>query len=141
MAIWKKLSDIDALNKQSRNTAVEHLGIVVQEVGDDFIRASMPVDARTHQPMGLLHGGVSCVLAETLGSMAAQLACPEGFYPVGTEINASHLRGVRSGDVIGIATPIRIGLTMQVWQIEIKDERDRLVCTSRLTCAIQKIRS
>ena len=139
MALWKLPVDIQDLNNHSKNTAVEHLGIEVTEVGEDFVRGTMPVDSRTHQPMGLLHGGVSCVLAETLGSTAASLACPEGFFPVGIEINASHLRGVRKGIVEGIAKPVRVGRSLQVWQIDISDENGRLVCSSRLSCSVQKI--
>ncbi|MEL7160689.1 MAG: hotdog fold thioesterase, partial [Bacteroidota bacterium] len=109
------------------------------EVGDDFIVAEMPVNERTVQPMRMLHGGASCVLAETLGSVAAMLTLEDisKQYVVGTEINASHLRGVREGGkVIGKVTPYRVGRSVQVWNIEIRDERERLVCVSRLTCQV-----
>lgn len=127
---------LEALNASSANTAMQPLGIVFTEIGTDFLRASMPVDARTHQPYGLLHGGASVLLAETVGSTAGMLAAPEGKGVVGIEINANHLRGVRSGTVIGTARPLHVGRGTQVWEIRIEDERGRLVCVSRLTVAV-----
>ena len=138
--IWFKkdlsLTDFISLGKQ---TIAEVLDIRFTEVGADFIKATMPVDHRTHQPYGLLHGGASCVLAETLGSVAsAKVIDPEKFICVGIEINANHIRSVRSGFVTGITTPIHIGATTHVWDIKIFDEREKLICISRLTVAILK---
>jgi len=126
-----------ALNEGSRGTLVEHLGIEILEVGSDLIRGRMPVDHRTHQPFGLLHGGASVALAETLGSMGASLYVdPEQAMAVGLEINANHLRAVTSGWVIGTARPIHIGRSTQVWDIRIEDEQGRQTCVSRLTMAV-----
>jgi len=120
-----------------RNTMVEHLGIEITEIGDDFLRARMPVDHRTHQPAGLLHGGASVALAETLGSIGAHLCVDPGrFAVVGLEINANHIRGVTSGWVIGTARPLHRGRTTHVWEIRIEDGAGKLVCISRLTLAI-----
>ncbi|MDO5506441.1 MAG: hotdog fold thioesterase [Pseudoxanthomonas suwonensis] len=127
---------LEALNASSDNTAMQPLGIVFTELGEDFLRGSMPVDARTHQPYGLLHGGASVLLAETLGSTAGMLAAPAGKGVVGIEINANHLRGVRSGTVTGTARALHVGRSTQVWEIRIEDERARLVCVSRLTVAV-----
>ena len=115
----------------------EHLGIRVTEVGDDYLRATMPVNSRTHQPQGILHGGASVALAETVGSLAANL-CIDGdkFFCVGQEINANHLRPAASGLVIGTARPFHIGARSQVWGIEIRTEEGKLVCVSRLTMAV-----
>ena len=134
--IWQKPISVDILTQGSLNTATSHLGIEFVEVGDDFIVGRVPVDARTHQPYGLLHGGVSVVLAETLGSCGAAYSCPEGHQAVGLDINANHLRGVKSGWVIGTARPVHRGRTTQVWQIDLRNEAGELVCTSRLTVAI-----
>ncbi|MCU0426016.1 MAG: hotdog fold thioesterase [Candidatus Kapabacteria bacterium] len=121
----------------SRNTMVEHLGIVVTAIGDDYIEARMPVDKRTHQPMGLLHGGASVVLAETLGSFAGYLCVnPAEKACVGLEINANHIRSVREGFVVGRATPRHVGKTTQVWDITISTEDGKLVCVSRLTVQV-----
>lgn len=127
---------VDDLNALSRNTAMAPLGIVFTELGPDFVRATMPVDARTHQPDGLLHGGASVLLAETLGSTAGGLCAPAGHGVVGIEINANHLRGVRSGSVTGTARPLHVGRSTQVWEIRIEDQAGRLVCISRLTLAV-----
>jgi 1,4-dihydroxy-2-naphthoyl-CoA hydrolase len=124
------------LNAMSKNTAMEPLGIEFTELGADYLRGTMPVDARTHQPYGLLHGGASVLLAETLGSSAGGLCAPEGKGVVGIEINANHLRGVREGVVTGTARPLHVGGSTQVWEIRIEDERGRLVCISRLTLAV-----
>ncbi|WP_354624985.1 hotdog fold thioesterase [Psychromonas sp. MME2] len=136
MAIWKKNTDLARLNKLSENTIIAHLGIFYTQIGDDFLQATMPVDARTHQPHGLLHGGASVVLAETLGSVAANLTVSENKICVGLEVNASHLRSAKQGIVTGIARPLRIGRTTQVWDIEIVNERAQLLCCSRLTVAV-----
>ena len=140
MTIWKRDINIDRLNQTSKNTLIEHLNIIYTEVGDDYISATMPVCSFTHQPLGMLHGGASVVLAETLGSLAANFCVEEGAYCVGLDINANHIRAMRTGLVIGTATPIHLGVSTQVWQITIKDERDRLVCTSRLTIAVKQQR-
>src|SRR5690606_3371995 len=127
---------VDLLNAMARGTAMEPLGIVFTEIGPDYLRGTMPVDARTHQPHGLLHGGASVLLAETLGSTAGGMCVPEGRRVVGIEINANHLRGVRSGTVTGTARPLHVGRSTQVWEIRIEDEAGRLVCVSRLTLAV-----
>ena len=126
----------EALNALSRGTAMEPLGIVFTEIGPDYLRGTMPVDARTRQPYGLLHGGASVLLAETLGSTAGGLCVDEGQGVVGIEINANHLRGVREGRVTATARPLHVGRQTQVWEIRIEDERARLVCVSRLTLAV-----
>ncbi len=118
---------------------VEYLHIKFTEIGENYIRASMPVDHRTHQPYGLLHGGASATLAETLGSVASALVIDrQNFICVGIEINASHIRSARSGLVIETCTPIHIGSTTHVWDIRINDENNKLICASRLTVAILK---
>ncbi|KQZ59221.1 MULTISPECIES: hotdog fold thioesterase [unclassified Lysobacter] len=134
--VFRRPSSLEQLNASSRDTAMEPLGIVFTEIGPDYLRATMPVDARTHQPYGLLHGGASVLLAETLGSSAGMMAVDEGQGVVGIEINANHLRGVRSGIVTGTARPLHIGARTQVWEIRIEDESARLVCISRLTVAV-----
>ncbi len=127
---------LDELNALARNTALEALGIAFTELGPDYLRGTMPVDARTLQPYGLLHGGASVLLAETLGSSAGGLCAPEGCGVVGIEINANHLRGVRSGTVTGTARALHVGRSTQVWEIRIEDEAGRLACVSRLTLAV-----
>ena len=136
MSIWKKNTDLARLNATSENTLTAHLGILYTEVGDNSLSGTMPVDHRTIQPFGLLHGGASVVLAETLGSLAANLAVSQDKICVGLEVNANHIRGVKSGIVIGTATALHLGYTTQIWSIEIKNERGQLVCTSRLTIAV-----
>ncbi len=129
--------DAAAMNAGSADTLVQHLGIEVLEVGEDFIRGRMPVDHRTHQPFGLLHGGASVALAETLGSMAASLCVDSATQmAVGLEINANHLRAVTAGWVIGTARPIHVGRSTQVWDIRIENETGQPVCISRLTMAV-----
>ncbi len=121
----------------SRNTLVEHLDIRITEIGPDYLRATMPVSPRTHQPMGVLHGGASVALAETVGSVAANLCVdPATHVCLGQEVNANHLRPVSSGLVTATARPYHLGSRSQVWQIEIRDARDKLVCVSRLTMAV-----
>lgn len=135
-AIWKQPVSVELLTKISVNTASEHLGIEFTEVGDDHLSARMPVDQRTKQPAGILHGGVSVVLAETLGSCGAAFAAPKGHRVVGLDINANHIRPVTGGWVTGTARPVHIGRTTQVWQIEIKNEEGKLTCLSRITMAV-----
>jgi 1,4-dihydroxy-2-naphthoyl-CoA hydrolase len=140
--IWTTPPTIDGLNQMGTSTIGEAIGIRFTEVGDDFLVATMPVDNNTVQPMRMLHGGASCVLAETLGSVAGMLVLKDinKEYIVGTEINASHLRGAREGSTVtGKVTPIRVGRTVQVWHIEITDERGKMVCISRLTCQVIKV--
>ena len=136
MTFWKKPITLELLTQTSDNTAVSHLGIEFVEVGDDFLRARVPVDERTRQPFGLLHGGVSVVLAETLGSVGAYHASPEGHRGVGLDINANHLRAATSGWVTGTARPVHIGRTTQVWQIDMVNDAGELTCVSRITMAI-----
>ena len=129
--------DINAINARARGSLVEHVGIVVTAAGDDWLRGTMPVDARTRQPYGLLHGGASVVLAETLGSMAGGLCVdPATQAVVGLEINANHLRAAREGVVTGTARAIHVGRSTQVWEIRIENEAGKLVCISRLTLAV-----
>jgi 1,4-dihydroxy-2-naphthoyl-CoA hydrolase len=137
MSIFKPGITLDALNKLSANTMVGHLGIIYTAIGEDYLEAKMPVDHRTHQPLGLLHGGASVTLAETLGSVAA-LCCLDTDlqYPVGMEINANHIKGVREGFVTGKVRPIHIGKKSHVWEIRIMTEKNELVCISRITMAI-----
>jgi 1,4-dihydroxy-2-naphthoyl-CoA hydrolase len=128
---------VEKLDELSKNTMVEHLGIEFTEVGRDYLKARMPVDHRTHQPYGLLHGGASVALAETLGSVGAHcMVNPDTHYCVGLEINANHIRGVREGWVTGTASPIHVGRSTQVWEIRIETEDGRLVCISRITMAM-----
>jgi 1,4-dihydroxy-2-naphthoyl-CoA hydrolase len=137
LSIWKSLQTLDELNAARENTLIHHLDIVFSEIGDDFIRATMPVDERTRQPYGLLHGGASVVLAETLGSMGANMCVDRSKYLcVGQEINANHVRSVRRGVVTGTARPVHLGGRTQVWSIDIVNETEELVCISRLTIAI-----
>ena len=136
MRIWKQDISVERLNASNANGAVSHLGIEFLEVGDDFIRARVPVDSRTVQPYGLLHGGVSVVLAETLGSCGAAFSVPEGHRAVGLEINANHLKGTSAGWVTGCARPLHRGRSTQVWQIELRNDAGELTCMSRITMAM-----
>jgi 1,4-dihydroxy-2-naphthoyl-CoA hydrolase len=136
MRIWKTPVSVETLTAIHKDTAVACLGIEFLEVGDDFIRARVPVDARTKQPYGLLHGGVSVVLAETLGSCGAAYSCAEGSRAVGLDINANHLRGATEGWVYGITRPVHIGRTTQVWQIDMTNEAGEPTCVSRITMAV-----
>ncbi len=140
MAIWQIQGiTTEALQQNSKNTLVEHLGIEFTEIGDDFISAKMPVDHRTHQPMGLLHGGAHVVLAETLGSTAANLCLDvTKEYALGLDINSNHLKSARSGFVYGTAKPIHIGAKTQVWEIKIVDDKQQLLNISRLTMMVLK---
>jgi 1,4-dihydroxy-2-naphthoyl-CoA hydrolase len=136
MSIWKQTVDLATVNTWSRNTLMQAIDIRIIEIGDDYLRGTMPVDERTHQPYGILHGGASVALAETLGSTAAMLCCEAGRAAVGLEINANHLRAVREGTVTGTARPIHIGRSTQVWEIRIENEAGELTCISRLTLAV-----
>ena len=140
MSIWfdKELS-LDQLKPLGRGTMAEHLGIEWTAIGDDFLSARMPVDERTKQPYGLLHGGASCSLAETVGSVASAFVVDHSqWYCVGLEINANHIRGAKEGFVVGTARPVHLGSSTHVWDIRIEDESHRLICVSRLTVAILK---
>lgn len=129
--------DIDALNARARGSMVENLGILIIEAGDDWLRGTMPVDARTKQPYGLLHGGASVALAETLGSMAGGLCVDSATEAVvGLEINANHLRAVREGTVTGTARALHVGRSTHVWEIRIENEAGKPVCISRITLAV-----
>jgi uncharacterized protein (TIGR00369 family) len=136
MPIWTKPIDIAELTRSHIDTAVSVLGMEFLEVGDDFIRARVPVDKRTRQPFGILHGGVSVVLAETLGSCGAHYSCIEGHYGVGLDINANHIRSASEGWVTGTARPVHRGRATHVWQIDLQDDAGRLTCVSRITMAI-----
>jgi len=137
MAIWVTATTVEGLNARSANTIVDHIGIEYTAIGDDYIKARMPVDNRTVQPARILHGGASVVLAETLGSVAAYLCIdPTQKMAVGIEINANHVRPVREGYVTGTVTPLHIGHSTQIWQIHIRDDQDRLVCIARITMAV-----
>lgn len=139
MSIWKKDISIQELNDMGKNTAIESLGIKITKITDDTLEGEMPIDYRTHQIHGILHGGSSVLFAETLGSLAGVLVSEEGFTAVGLDINANHLRGFSNGTVVGIASAIHIGRTTQVWEIKIKHkETEKLVCISRLTVAVIK---
>jgi len=138
MPIWfKPALSIEDLQPLGAQTMGEHLGIEWTAVGDNYIKARMPVDNRTRQPYGLLHGGASCVLAETIGSVASAMVVDHNkFYCVGLEINANHIRSAKEGYVTGTATPLHLGGTTHVWDIKIHDEKDKLICVSRLTVAV-----
>lgn len=138
MSIWfnKELS-LAHFAQIGRHTMTEHLGIYFTEVGDNYLKGKMPVDERTKQPYGLLHGGASCVLAETLGSVASAMVIDhKKFRCVGIEINANHVRGAKQGYVTGVASPLHLGSSTHVWDIKIYDEDEKLICVSRLTVAI-----
>lgn len=136
MAIWKQHADLATINAWSERTMMHALDIRVTEIGGDSLTGTMPVDDRTRQPYGILHGGASVVLAETLGSTAAMLCCEDGRAAVGLEINANHLRAVRDGIVTGTARPIHVGRSTQVWEIRIEDDQGHLTCIARLTMAV-----
>lgn len=138
MVIWfHKDLILEHLAQLGKETMSEYLGIEWTELGDNFLKARMPVDHRTRQPYGLLHGGASCALAETMGSVASAMVVDHAkFYCVGLEINANHIRSAREGFVTGIAYPLHIGASTHVWDIKIYDEKEKLVCVSRLTVAV-----
>jgi 1,4-dihydroxy-2-naphthoyl-CoA hydrolase len=130
---------VEDLKPLGKGTMTEYLGIEWVELGNDFLKAKMPVDHRTIQPYGLLHGGASCVLAETIGSVASHLVIdPSAFYCVGIEINANHIRSAKEGFVYGTCSPLHLGSSTHVWDIRIADEQEKLICISRLTVAIMK---
>ena len=139
-SIWfNPALQIEDLSTLTPATLGQHLGMEWEEIGPDFLKMKMPVDHRTHQPYGLLHGGASCALAETVGSVASALVIDTSkFMCVGLEINANHVRGVRSGFVSATATPLHLGATTHVWDIKLHNEAGKLVCISRLTVAILK---
>lgn len=141
MSIWNKEFSLELINSMTKDTATQSLGIEITKIGDDYIEGEMPVDNRTKQLRGLLHGGASALLAETLGSLGGYICAKEGYAIVGMEINANHISGVKDGVVVGVATPIHIGRTTQVWDIKIKHkETKKLVCISRLTLAVIEIK-
>ena len=141
MGIWFRPYTLDGLQRLNTGSLAGHLDIRFTEIGPDYLRGTMPVDERTRQPFGLLHGGASVSLAETLGSVAAN-CCVDGpkFYCVGQEINANHLRSARTGQVTGTARPVHLGSRSQVWDIRIEDEQGRLTCVSRLTMSVLESR-
>ena len=136
---FKRRPSLDEINAHHRGSAIEQLGILVTELGDDFLRGTMPVDARTKQPYGLLHGGSSAMLAETLASVAANLCVDDPLQQqaVGLELNCNHLRAVTDGIVTGTARPLHVGRRTQVWDIRIEDEQGRATCVARLTLAMR----
>ena len=137
MSLFKSGITLETLNQLSDNTLVAHLGIEIIGIGEDYIEAKMPVDHRTHQPLGMLHGGASVALAETLGSIAATCCVDRNTqYCVGLEINANHIKSVRDGFVYGITKPIHVGKKTQVWEIKITNDQKQLVCISRITLAV-----
>jgi 1,4-dihydroxy-2-naphthoyl-CoA hydrolase len=135
-SIWKRDATPSEVNKLMAGTMCEHVGMEITEIGPDFLVATMPVDERTRQHMGIIHGGASVVLAETLGSLGSMMCCPPGFHIVGLDINANHIRAGRPPYVIGTARPLHIGASTMVWDIRIVDTDGKLVCISRLTCAV-----
>ncbi|OBT09374.1 esterase [Vibrio sp. UCD-FRSSP16_10] len=138
MSIWKRELCLESLNESSKNTLIEHLGIIYTQVSENSLSATMPVAPITHQPLGMLHGGASVVLAESLGSLAANFCCDLDSYCVGLEINANHIKAVRSGVVTGVATPVHLGRSTQLWSIEIKDQSGALVCIARHTVMVRQ---
>ena len=139
MTIWTRTPDLEQLAKASANTAVSHMGIEYTEIGDDYVTGRIPVDERTVQPFGILHGGSSVVLAETLGSMAANCCLKDpATVAVGLEINANHIRPVTKGWVYGTAKPLHIGSSTQVWEIRMTNEEGKTTCISRLTMAVTR---
>lgn len=136
MSLWKKSVDLEAFNAMSEGTASDVIGIRMTEIGEDFIRAELDVERRTHQPYGVLHGGVSCLLAESLGSIGGALTCDDGYTVVGVDINATHMRAVQSGKIIGTARPLKLGRRMQFWAIDIETEDGKPVTAARLSLAI-----
>lgn len=137
MQIWQQAINLTLLNERGKNTMSEHLGIAFVDIGPDYLIASMPVDQRTLQPVGIMHGGASCVLAETTGSTAANYCVDlTKFYCVGLDINTNHIRAVRKGQVFATAKPFHVGKSTQVWGIEIRDEEGKLVSVNRLTMAV-----
>jgi 1,4-dihydroxy-2-naphthoyl-CoA hydrolase len=139
MKIWQREMDVKQLNDRGKQTMSDYLGIEFIEIGENYLKARMPVDHRTKQPMGIMHGGASCVLEETVGSHAANCCVnPEAFYCVGLDINTNHIRTAREGTVTAVAKPFHLGKMTQVWGIEITNEEDKLISVTRLTMAVLK---
>ena len=138
--IWKQKFTIEDYNNFSKNSIVGYLGILFTEKGNNFLKGTMPVDEKTIQPHGILHGGASVVLAETLGSAASSMAVDDQHYTVGMEVNANHIKSVTKGIVTGTAKPVHLGNTTQVWDIIIKNEKRQVTCISRLTMAVLKVK-
>jgi 1,4-dihydroxy-2-naphthoyl-CoA hydrolase len=137
MGIWTREISLDAVNERCQGSLIGHIGIEVVEIGDDFLKARMPVDARTKQPAGVLHGGASVVLAETLASWAATFSVDSTrHHCVGLEINANHVRPASSGFVYGTARPVHLGRSTHIWEVRVTNEDDKLVCVSRVTMAV-----
>lgn len=139
MSIWFQERSLEEVNSWSKNTMLEHIGIEITHIGENYLEGTMPADERTFQPYRLVHGGANVVLAETLGSIGGMLTLnPDEFYCVGQEVNANHLRGVRDGVIKGRAEQVYRGRTSQVWEIKLYDDRNKLTCISRLTLAVVK---
>ncbi|RDI41493.1 hotdog fold thioesterase [Aquicella lusitana] len=137
--IWRTEISLVAVTERAKNTMSDHLGIEFIEIGEDFLAARMPINHQTKQPLGIMHGGASCVLAETVGSTAAQFCVDQTqYYCVGLDINTNHIRAVREGHVTAVAKPFHLGKSTQVWSIEIKNAEDKLVSVNRLTMAVLK---
>jgi len=135
--IWKQNITLELINSRGTNTMVEHLGIEFIEIGDNFMIAKMPVDHKTKQPLGIMHGGASCVLAETVGSTAANYAVDlNQQYCVGLDINTNHIKSMKQGEVFGKAIPFHVGKSTHVWGIEIRDEKNQIISVTRLTMAV-----
>ena len=137
--IWKKNYSLEEINRFAKESIVENVGIEFIEMSDRFIKATMPVDKRTIQPLGILHGGASVVLAETLGSMASHMTLDKDHYSVGIEIKANHIKSITKGFVTGKVKPIHLGQTTQIWDIDIKNNKDQLICVSRLTLVVLEV--
>lgn len=139
MKIWQTEIDLKTITERNKNTMCDYLGIEFVEIGDDYLIARMPVDYRTKQPIGIMHGGASCVLAETIGSTAAQYCVNYNeYYCVGLDINTNHIRSVKEGYVTAVAKPFHLGKSTQVWSIEIKNNEGKLISVNRLTMAVLK---
>jgi len=137
MSIWKKAVSVEKINSFTQGCVISHLGIKFTDISEDSLTATMPVNECTRQPLGFLHGGASVVLSETLGSVASHLCVDENKLCLGIEVNANHLKSVKEGVVVGVATPLRLGRSIQVWDIRISSEDGQLICVSRLSVAIR----
>lgn len=136
-SIWQSEISLNLIQERGENTLMTHLGINFIEIGDNYLIAKMPVDSRTRQPLGIMHGGASCVLAETVGSVAANFCIDNKiFYAVGLDINTNHIKSIKAGEVYAKATPYHLGRSTQVWSIEIKDQEQNLISINRLTMAV-----
>ncbi len=136
--IWKQPINIEQLNEFCKKTLVEHLAITITEIGDDYLKATMPVDERTKQPLGILHGGANCVLAETVGSIAGNFVVDENHYAVGLNITTHHLKSVRRGIITGVARPIHLGRTIQLWKIETFNEQGQVTSSTQLEMMVRE---